>query len=289
VHYYVTQFEGAKNSYMGDGVRLQQILLNILTNAVKFTPQGGTVHLDIAQTSADDQKANICFTISDTGIGIGEEFLPHIFQPFSQEQSGSRASYGGSGLGLAISKNLAQLMGGDIEVNSTRGKGTTFRVQIPLGFPPQDMQSQQQTYLWKNQATYDFSGKKILLVEDQLLNVMVARKLLEFKNATVEVAANGQLGLEMFAKAPEHTYDAVLMDIRMPVMDGLQSAQAIRELDSAWAKRVPILAMSANAFDEDVTKSKNAGMNAHIAKPIEAELLYQTLANLLSEAEAAEL
>ncbi|MEG1014664.1 MAG: ATP-binding protein, partial [Clostridia bacterium] len=288
VHYYVTQFEGAKNSYMGDGVRLQQILINILTNAVKFTPQGGTVHLDIAQISTEDQKSNLCFTISDTGIGIGEEFLPHIFQPFSQEQSGSRASYGGSGLGLAISKNLAQLMGGDIEVNSTRGMGTTFRVQIPLGFPPQDMQSHQQTYLWKNQATYDFGGKKFLLVEDQLLNVMVARKLLEFKNATVEVAANGQLGLEMFAKAPEHTYDAVLMDIRMPVMDGLQSAQAIRELDSAWAKRVPILAMSANAFDEDVTKSKNAGMNAHIAKPIEAELLYQTLANLLSEAEAAE-
>ncbi|MEG1571321.1 MAG: ATP-binding protein [Clostridia bacterium] len=289
VHYYVTQFEGAKNSYMGDGVRLQQILINILTNAVKFTPQGGTVHLDIAQISTEDQKSNICFTISDTGIGIGEEFLPHIFQPFSQEQSGSRASYGGSGLGLAISKNLAQLMGGDIEVNSTRGMGTTFRVQIPLGFPPQDMQSHQQTYLWKNQATYDFGGKKFLLVEDQLLNVMVARKLLEFKNATVDVAANGRLGLEMFARAPEHTYDAVLMDIRMPVMDGLQSAQAIRELDSAWAKRVPILAMSANAFDEDVTKSKNAGMNAHIAKPIEAELLYQTLANLLSEAEAAEL
>ncbi|MEG2199460.1 MAG: response regulator, partial [Anaerovorax sp.] len=130
-------------------------------------------------------------------------------------------------------------------------------------------------------AVYDFSGKKILLVEDHQLNIMIARKLLEFKNALVHVAENGKIGLELFATAPEHTYDVVLMDIRMPVMDGLQCAAQIRSLDSPWAKKVPIIAMSANAFDEDVMKSKNAGMDAHIAKPIEAELLYQTIAHLL--------
>ncbi|MEG1873357.1 MAG: response regulator, partial [Ruthenibacterium sp.] len=240
--------------------------------------------LDIAQLGLDDKQAQLCFTVSDTGIGIGAAFLPDIFKPFSQEHNGAQSSYGGSGLGLAISKNLAERMGGDILVESTPGVGTTFRVQIPLGISAQDRQPRQQIAASNVCRSYDFSGKKILLVEDHQLNVMVARKLLEFKNASVEVAENGQIGLELFATAREHTYDAVLMDIRMPVMDGLQATEGIRSLDSPWAKRVPIIAMSANAFDEDLVKSKNAGMNAHLAKPIDADLLYQTLDDLLAAA-----
>ncbi|MEG1584338.1 MAG: ATP-binding protein, partial [Anaerovorax sp.] len=281
VQYVVTQFEGGKDSYVGDGVRLQQILINILSNAVKFTPPGGTVRLDIKQRGADERKANLCFTIMDTGIGISEGFLPDIFQPFAQEHSGTRSGYGGSGLGLAISKNLVEAMGGDIFVESTLGGGTTFRVEVPCGIPENCGETDRENLVTESLAVYDFSGKKILLVEDHQLNIMIARKLLEFKNALVHVAENGKIGLELFATAPEHTYDVVLMDIRMPVMDGLQCAAQIRSLDSPWAKKVPIIAMSANAFDEDVMKSKNAGMDAHIAKPIEAELLYQTIAHLL--------
>ncbi|MEG1772058.1 MAG: ATP-binding protein [Clostridia bacterium] len=283
VHYIVTKFEGCKYSYLGDGVRLQQILINILTNAVKFTAPGGTVHLDIDQMSLDTQTARICFTIRDTGIGISPTFLPDIFNPFSQEHNGIQSGYGGNGLGLAISKNLAELMGGNILVESTLGKGTTFRVQIPFGIPEKDIEANVEAATVQDKISYDFSGKNILLVEDHPLNIMVATKLLEHKNAYVEVAENGKKGLEMFAAALEHNYDAVLMDIRMPVMDGLQAAEAIRNLDNPWAKVVPIIAMSANAFDEDVIKSKNAGMNAHLAKPIAGELLYKTLWEQMSK------
>ncbi|MEG2207617.1 MAG: PAS domain-containing protein [Clostridia bacterium] len=281
VQYQLTRFEGCKNSYVGDSVRLQQILINILSNAVKFTPRGGIVHLDISQLSADEKTAMICFTISDTGIGIGEAFLPNIFKPFSQEHSSTNSGYGGSGLGLAISKTLAQLMGGDIWVQSAIGEGTTFRVQIPMGIPFNDPEISDLPAA-KSGKTYDFTGKRFLLVEDHPLNILVAQKLLEFKNATVDVAQNGEIGLHLFAAAQPHFYDAILMDIRMPVMDGLQAAEAIRKLDMPWAKAVPMIAMSANAFDEDVTKSKKAGMNAHLAKPIEAELLYETLHQFVS-------
>ncbi|MEG0585101.1 MAG: PAS domain-containing protein [Christensenellaceae bacterium] len=283
VQYIVTEFEGCKSSYGGDGLRLQQILINILANAVKFTPRGGTVRLDIKQIETDGKWADICFQISDTGIGIGEAFLPNIFKPFAQERSGYGSGYGGSGLGLAISENLAQLMGGSISVKSTLGKGTVFQVNIPLEIRSDAQNGDAVDCAVNVQEKYDFSGRKFLLVEDHPLNIMVAKKLLEFKNASVDVAKNGKIGFEMFANAPEHTYDAVLMDIRMPVMDGLKAAEKIRNLGSAWAKEVPIIAMSANAFDEDVIKSKNAGMNAHLAKPIDNELLYQTLYQFLSK------
>ncbi|MEG2436029.1 MAG: ATP-binding protein [Ruthenibacterium sp.] len=285
VRYFVTQSVDCKYGYIGDDVRLQQILVNILTNAVKFTPMGGSVHLDISPVRADATIAYICFTVHDTGIGIREEFLQDIFQPFAQEHSGTRSDYGGSGLGLAISKNLAELMGGDISVESTIGEGATFRVLIPLGIPQQDADTQENADITHEE--YDFSGRNILLVEDHPINIMVAKKLLEFKNAQVTVAENGKIGLELFAAAPPHTFDAVLMDIRMPVMDGLESATHIRTLNSAWAKSVPIIAMSANAFEEDVGKSKQAGMDAHLAKPIDAELLYQTLRQVLQKSPSA--
>ncbi|MEG2929204.1 MAG: ATP-binding protein [Oscillospiraceae bacterium] len=281
VTYRVNVLKDCNSFYIGDGVRLQQILINILTNAVKFTPKGGSVHLDISQIALNGNMATMRFKISDTGIGIGQAFLPMLFKPFSQEYNSTISGYGGSGLGLAISKNLAQLMGGDIFVESTLGEGTVFKVEIPLEIsetPKTSLSTAPQTQAIVN---YDFSGRKFLLVEDHKLNIMVAKKLLEFKNAHVDVAENGKLGLDMFKVSPSHYYDAILMDVRMPVMDGLEASRLIRALPGHWAKSIPIIAMSANAFDEDVLKSKLAGMDAHLGKPIDAQVLYQTIYTLL--------
>ncbi|MEG2455334.1 MAG: ATP-binding protein, partial [Oscillospiraceae bacterium] len=230
VHFHITRFEDCNPCYQGDGVRLQQILINILTNAVKFTPAGGTVALNITQLHADKTRALLRFQVRDTGIGISPDFLPMLFEPFSQEHSGSTSSYGGSGLGLAISRNLARLMGGDITVESTLGVGTVFRVDVPLGIPAAQIQQLPDCQAAAPSTDCDFSGKTILLVEDHQLNILVARKLLEFKHATVVVAENGQLGLDAFTGAAEGGFDAVLMDIRMPVMDGLSCARRIRAL-----------------------------------------------------------
>lgn len=277
VRYIVSKFEGLPYRYIGDSVRLQQILINILTNAVKFTAKRGVVHLDIAQLSVDGKIANICFTISDTGIGISEAFLSELFNPFAQEHNGLQSSYGGSGLGLAISKNLAELMGGNILVESTHSKGTTFKVQIPLEILIDDRKIEEDKHSLHKDQDYDFSDKRILLVEDQPINVMVAKKLLEYKNAIVDVAENGKIACAMFENSKELMYDAVLMDIRMPIMDGYEATKVIRSSKHTQAKRIPIIAMTANAFDEDVNKSKVAGMNAHLPKPIDASLLYETL------------
>ncbi|MEG1695112.1 MAG: ATP-binding protein [Eubacterium sp.] len=281
ITYHTSKFECHRNSYLGDGIRLQQVLINILSNAVKFTPKGGTVSLDITEKEIDEKKINLCFQISDTGIGISEMFLPDLFKPFAQEYRENTTGYGGSGLGLAISKKIVELMGGNISVKSEVGKGTTFKFNVPLGILPNSEETDVVDRVAEVHKQYNFRGKRFLLVEDHPLNVMVAKKLLEFKNASVDVAENGEMGLKMFANAPDYTYDIVLMDIRMPVMDGLQSAEKIRNLDSVYAKTVPIIAMSANAFDDDVTKSKKAGMNAHLAKPIDPELLYLTVQQFL--------
>ncbi|MEG2500011.1 MAG: PAS domain-containing protein [Oscillospiraceae bacterium] len=281
VRYVVTEECAYKRAYLGDGIRLQQILINILSNAVKFTPYGGAVYLDITNTVIDSQNVNICFKISDTGIGIGADFLPQIFSPFSQEHSTDSMGYTGSGLGLAISKNLAVLMGGDILVESTMGKGTVFTVNIPLGVSSFEADTPPEQCPVEPYEAYDFTHKKFLLVEDHELNVIVAKKLLEFKNAHVDVAENGKIALDKVLASPLQVYDAILMDIRMPVMDGLQAAANIRALEFPWAKAIPIIAMSANAYDDDIIKSKNAGMNEHLAKPIDAELLYKTLYRLL--------
>ncbi|MEG2037414.1 MAG: response regulator [Ruthenibacterium sp.] len=195
---------------------------------------------------------------------------------FEQEHHGTTAQYGGNGLGLSISRNLARLMGGDITVESTLGVGTVFTVHIPMQTvaSPQGKASEENE---EEQGECDFSGKRILLVEDHPMNILVAQKLLEHRHAMVEVAENGAIALAMFTAMPEYYYDAILMDIRMPVMDGLQATREIRALNGESAKTIPIIAMSANAFDDDLEKSEEAGMNLHLAKPIDAKLLYRAL------------
>ena len=401
--------------YIGDAMKLQQVLVNLLGNAVKFTQPGGKVQLVISNEHIDAETTCMKFTVTDTGCGISDEFQTKMFEPFEQEDGGSNGAYGGTGLGLAISKSLVELMDGSISVNSTVGAGTEFVVQVPLcdAFDRHEADKKgtmpfakmkalvvddellicehvQQTLmeigikaeyavsgqsavkrvlenredkeccdiilidwemegmdgietarqireiagpdvtiiitaygwtgieeqakaagvnmfitkpLFKKQLVstfehifspkavtevplypdYDFTGRRALLVEDNLINVEVAKKLLEVKGMTIDVAENGRAAIEAYSQTPVGYYDLILMDIRMPVMDGLSAAKSIRQLTKKTAKTIPIIAMSANAFDEDTEKSRLAGMNAHLAKPIVPQTMYATIEKFLNE------
>lgn len=399
--------------YVGDAMKLQQVLVNIVGNAIKFTPEGGKVTFSVTQRKRYKNCAELRFVVNDTGVGMDEEFLPHIFEPFSQESTGTTALFGGTGLGLAISKSIVDLMDGRITVRSIKGIGTEFIVDVKLEITKEELlrrRKKEQMYnfshlktlvvdddvtacvsvvatlkeigitgewvdsgrkavervkeLWANHkyydmilidwkmpdmdgietarrirsivgsevtiiimtaydwisieheaklagvnllmskpmfrsslisaftkalgekeeeqkkeeiTVYDFTGRRLLLVEDNALNTEVAKMLLENKGFTVETAENGLRAMELFAKTEKGYYDGILMDIRMPVMDGLTATRNIRNLSNADAREIPIIAMTANAFDEDVEKSKAAGMNAHLEKPIDPSRLYQTL------------
>ncbi|MEG1383685.1 MAG: response regulator [Oscillospiraceae bacterium] len=407
---------GADDFYVGDAMKLQQVIINILSNSIKFTERGGKVSLSVHQLRRTVNDAALRFVIVDTGCGISEEFIPKLFEPFSQEHAGTTTMYGGTGLGLAICKNLVTLMDGHIDVRSIVGIGTEFTVDVKLGIT-EDSKSRHlkksninfrrlhtlvvdddlticehsmvilkdlgvkaewvdsgkkavdrvremwekkdffdlvlidwkmpemdgietarriraivgpdvtiiiiTAYDWisieheakkagvnllmskpmfkssmisaferafdmKNaeetvtvNEDYDFSGKRILLAEDHPLNVEVASRLLTRKGFEVEVANNGLQALEMFTSTPVGYYDLILMDIRMPIMDGLQATRNIRLWRKDDSKTIPILAMTANAFEDDIEQSKRAGMNAHLAKPIEPQLLYKTMYDFL--------
>lgn len=281
-----------KSCYIGDRVKLQQVMINILSNGIKFTPAGGAVELEIDEIRDVGESATVRFTVKDNGCGISEDFIPHLFDPFTQEHSGNTSSYGGTGLGLSISKNLVALMNGHIEVKSRVGKGTQFTVSVDLDLckentiiKPQIIDEYWESSSEKNQKAEDMKiyGRRVLLVEDHPINIEVAKRLLEKKGVSVECAKDGRSAVEMFDRSEAGYYDAILMDIRMPVMDGLEAARAIRGMNVEKSDTVPIIAMTANAFDEDVEKSKLAGMNDHIAKPIDPQKLYRTLGKYFSE------
>src|SRR5574344_108674 len=403
----------SQDTYIGDSKKLQRVLINILNNAIKFTPVGGKIRLNVIQKSITNNKATLVFKVSDTGIGIDKEFLPHLFEPFSQENRTETKTYNGTGLGLMISKSMLTLMGGKIEVSSEKNKGSTFTIEITLGIsdekiskPKQaanniktnpiltliidddkvvcentqltlnkagmkseyvlsgvdainkitehhnsgkdydlilvdlkmpEMDGVETTYQirkiignqptiimmtagdWseiesnarkagvdmfmnkplfvssitmafeniqlskaneittQNQSDYNFKNKHVLLAEDNALNAEIAKNLLETKHCTVETVVNGKEAVEAFANAKQNYYDAILMDVLMPVMDGLEAAKAIRDLHRSDCESIPIIAMTANAYPEDIEKSHKAGMNAHLTKPIDPEVLYTTL------------
>lgn len=405
-----------EDKYVGDAMRLQQVLINILGNAIKFTGEGGKVTFSASLRRKIKNHAQLRFIINDTGIGMAQEFLPHLFEPFSQESSGTTALYGGTGLGLSISKSIVDMMNGQIDVRSILGVGSEFTVDVMLGMSEEEQRRHCQkvqslhfshlktlvvdddaavcqgavvtlrelgmtaewvdsglravervqrlsaagqhydmilidwkmpemdgietarrirhivgpdvtiiimtAYDWaaieheakmagvnlmmskpmlkstlvsafsralgeKEQTAakpedYDFTGRRVLLVEDHPLNAEIAAALLSAKGVDVLVAENGLRALELFSKSSKGYFDAILMDIRMPVMDGLTACANIRRLSNADATAIPIIAMTANAFDDDVEKSRRAGMNAHLAKPIDAQRLYATLADLIS-------
>lgn len=264
-----------------DPMRFQQIFFNIFSNAVKYTPKGGRIdHYTEATFIGKDLLDCRCHVI-DNGIGMSEEFLQHCLDPFSQEKQSGFSSVQGTGLGLSIANSLAKMMGGGITVHSRLGEGTEVIVHavLPVVAPPEAPASDD---VCSSEAAC-LAGKRILLCEDNRLNAAIARKLLEKKGCLVDCAENGKKGLELFAASPEGHYSAVLMDIRMPEMDGLEAAAALRALHRSDAERVPIIAMSANAFDEDVKASLAAGMNTHLAKPVEPYILYNTLAQQINK------
>ena len=398
--------------YIGDDMKLRQVMINILGNAVKFTPEGGTVTFEIEDVARLDNKATLRFTISDTGIGMSKEYLPHLFDAFSQEDSSSTNRYGSTGLGMPITKSIVELMNGTIEVESEKGKGTTFIVTITLG--QTDHQSAEQkdfelrphemsvlvidddriacehaqvilgqigvscemaltgrdavemvkmrharrddynlilvdwkmpemdgvettrqiraivgpetpiiiltSYNWeeieqeareagvdtfaakplfagtvmdefreafkkKNAAaareTVDLKGRRILLAEDVMVNAEIMMMVLAMREMETDHAENGRIAVEKFLSHEDGYYDAILMDMRMPEMDGLEATRRIREMDRKDAKSIPIIALTANAFDEDVQRSMQAGLDAHLSKPVEPELLFETLENLI--------
>ena len=270
-----------------DEQRVKQIFMNLLNNAVKFTPRGGQIDLYMELVSETETVIRDKFVVRDNGIGIGEEFLPHVFEAFRQEYDDSTDYSNGTGLGLSIVKKLVELMEGTIQVSSEKGKGTSFT--LFLNFP---LASREDAAAAGKESAADAAdeaaaaklppGLKILLCEDHPLNADIAVKLLEAQGASVVWAENGQEGADIFARSAPGEFDLIIMDIRMPVLDGLSCAGLIREMERADAGTVPIIAMSANAYQEDIDKSLAAGMNAHIAKPVEPQKLYAVIRRLVS-------
>ena len=251
---------------LADAVRIREVLVNILGNAVKFTDDGGTITFETSyHPGVDAQHMVARYKVSDTGIGMSEEFLEHIFDEFSQEESTARTKYKGTGLGMAISKRYVDLMGGTISVQSRKCAGSTFVVEIP-------MELTEESRVQKKSASYgsgSLMGVKVLMAEDNDLNAEIATVQLEELGIRVTRAANGRCAVRTFAENPPGTFDIILMDIMMPEMNGYEATAAIRNLpDHGDARRIPIIAMTANAFAEDVQTSLDAGMNGHIAKPI---------------------
>ena len=425
VRYICVVGEEIDSFYVGDRMKLQQILINIISNAIKFTDSGGSVKLDIGLVYKKNKISRLRFVIEDTGCGISEDFLPHIFSAFSQEHSGATTNYGGTGLGLSICKNLVSLMQGKIDVSSQLGKGTKFTIDLPfencideesesvdlsslslmvyhteeifrlhrqtiakeLGLKPRCASNIEECvaqikalarenspcdavlldnykevrgseiaerikqipeikngsipcprfiiteYVWdeekakilnknidyamqkpifkmdlqrilenilcekdgklpckkaeereiKQDKEFDFSGLTALIVEDHPLNTEVAKRLLEIKGFKTEEAENGKVAVERFKNSKPWHYDCILMDIRMPIMDGFEATKEIRKLEREDAQAIPIIAMTANAFDDDIEASLSAGMNGHIAKPVNPKTLYETLAKILDK------
>ena len=249
-----------------DEVRIREILINIISNAVKFTHDGGTITFETyRKPGADSSHIVFCYRISDTGVGMSEEFAKHIFDEFSQENSGARTKYQGTGLGMALTKRYVDLMNGTISVESEKGKGSTFTVELPLELStPIPRQEAKQPLSEKN-----LNNLHVLMAEDNDLNAEIASMLLEDKGMQVTRAVDGKEVVEIFKSHPAGTFDVVLMDIMMPQQNGYEATKAIRQLpDRPDGHTIPILAMTANAFAEDVQAAMEAGMNAHLAKPI---------------------
>jgi signal transduction histidine kinase len=268
--------------YIGDAMKLKQILINILGNAVKFTPEGGSVNFEVAEDSRSNGKVVLKFVASDTGIGISKEFLPHIFDTFSQENSSAAGSYGSTGLGMAITKSIVELMNGTISVESEKGKGTTFTVTVTLAESAAKGSETAGGEEAQNGSTgVDLTGCRILLAEDVPVNAEIVKMILGMRKIEVDTAENGKIAAEMFASHDPGYYAAILMDMRMPVMDGLESTRVIRSMERSDAGTIPIIALTANAFDDDVQRSLQAGLNAHLSKPIEPAALFGTLEELV--------
>ena len=265
-----------------DQTKLQEIMLNIISNAIKYTPEGHSIYVEVYEAvSENPSKIRYIFSCEDTGIGMSEEYLPHIYEEFSREHSTTENKVPGTGLGLPIIKSMIELMGGSIQVESRQGIGTKFTIDLSFDIAlKEEVYGSEDTI--ESSAIHTIKGKRILLVEDNELNAEIAKTVLEDVGALITRAENGQQALELFKEKPAGTFDVILMDLMMPVMDGYTATRKIRELERSDAKTVPIIAMTANAFQEDAEKCIAVGMNAHLAKPLDIEKMKKTIKSICS-------
>lgn len=261
----------------GSALHLRQIFVNVYSNAIKYNHVGGRIMTHFKLLGQEGDQVRYEWQISDTGIGMKPEFLEHIFEPFAQERTDARSIYRGTGLGMAIVKSLIDRMGGTIEVTSEEGVGSTFRIELSFRIAAKEELIEKKERLKEGSV----EGLHLLMAEDNELNAEIAKLQLEEAGAEVTVVKDGQQAVELFEKLPAATFDAILMDIMMPVMDGLSATRAIRALEREDAGEIPIIAMTANAFEEDEKKSLEAGMNAHLSKPLKIELVVATIADLV--------
>ena len=263
-----------------DGNRISRILLNLVSNAFKFTPEGGKISVAFRQTGVSEGKCDYELRVKDSGIGMSKEFAEHVFEAFERERSKTVTGIQGTGLGMAITKSFVDMMGGEIKVDTEQGKGTEFIISIPFEKGEEIVASS------ADDKAVDFTGTKILVAEDNAINLEIAKLVLTQAGFDVDSAEDGAIALEKVASSAPDRYDVILMDFNMPNMNGLEAAKAIRALDDEKRASVPIVAMTANAFAEDVQDALDAGMNAHISKPIELKKMMATLAEVLSAAGA---
>ena len=271
-----------RTAFYGDFLRINQILINLLGNAVKFTPAGGRVDFRVEEIVTEHTPSTVRyrFTVQDTGIGMSEEFLKHIFEPFTREQAAERIE--GTGLGLSIAKRLVDLMGGTISVESGINQGTRFIVELEFEEAEQTLAAHKDSGEEADPKMAGiFHGRHFLVAEDNEINAEILCELLHMEGASSDLREDGARMVEAFTSAEPGTYDVILMDIQMPGMNGYEAARVIRSLDRADAKEIPIIAMTANAFAEDVQAALEAGMNAHVAKPIDMNMLRAALGRVL--------
>lgn len=287
---YEVNFEDMTIDYViGDELRISQIIVNFLSNAVKFT-QEGEIIVTFRQMFFQDGNADLMIRVHDTGIGMDPEFINRIFRPFEQEGADTTRKYGGTGLGMAITDQLVKLMSGEIVVKSIPGEGSDFSVFLHLPVaegtvPAEQIEKENTAEEAESEEIEVFRGRRILVAEDNEINAMVAREILEEMGAGIDVAENGQRAVEMFDEKPENYYDFILMDVQMPVMNGRDAAKAIRRLPRKDAGEILIFALSADAFVEDERRSLESGMNGHYAKPVDFEALQKNVGAILREKE----
>ena len=263
---------------LADPNRLNQVLMNILSNAVKYTPKGGHIRLEVEELPRNEHFARYRFVVQDDGIGMSEEFQKTLFDPFTREEKSGTNKVQGTGLGMAITKSIVDLMGGTIHVESTTGKGTRFEVVLEFPIDAEaDTVQEAQVLPEEAEETSPLSGMKFLCAEDNAINAEILELLLESKGAHCKIYPNGQEIVDAFASVKPGEYDMILMDVQMPVMDGLEATRRIRNGENPLGRIIPILAMTANAFLEDMQKSKEAGMDVHLSKPVDIAALEQTV------------
>ena len=263
---------------LADPNRLNQVLMNILSNAVKYTPKGGHIRLEVEELPRNEHFARYRFVVQDDGIGMSEEFQKTLFDPFTREEKSGTNKVQGTGLGMAITKSIVDLMGGTIHVESTTGKGTRFEVVLEFPIDAEaDTVQEAQVLPEEEETASPLSGMKFLCAEDNAINAEILELLLESKGAHCKIYPNGQEIVDAFASVKPGEYDMILMDVQMPVMDGLEATRRIRNGENPLGRIIPILAMTANAFLEDMQKSKEAGMDVHLSKPVDIAALEQTV------------